>query len=321
MATYKLIQDVEAEDHILGPLTLREFIYGLVAALFYYLSFLVVSKHVGFFIVLFLPPALFATFFAYPFKRDQPTEVWALAKLGFLLKPRRRLWSQSGVKDTVTITAPKKIEANPTRNLSKNEVQHRLQSLALMLDSRGWAVKNMPEKPDQLESVNESNERLIAPGSLPKPVPEYETTPSEDMLDEYNPQLKQISDMETQKSQERRQRLLNSLSQIREEEQIKQTTPGINEVKVNEALKARAKNSNLTTSNMHHISSLKTEAVTPEASAEQPKMVQTPKTTIEPRIDRARLSYGLSNPGLSIQTLSHELNREGPDEVVVQIPR
>ena len=32
MATYKLIQDIEAEDHILGPLSLREFIFGLIGA-------------------------------------------------------------------------------------------------------------------------------------------------------------------------------------------------------------------------------------------------------------------------------------------------
>ncbi|MGH7158305.1 MAG: PrgI family mobile element protein [Candidatus Saccharimonadales bacterium] len=33
MATYKVIQDIEAEDKILGPLTLRQFIYAGVAAI------------------------------------------------------------------------------------------------------------------------------------------------------------------------------------------------------------------------------------------------------------------------------------------------
>src|ERR1035437_7327838 len=104
MATYKLIQDIEAEDKILGPLTLRQFIFALVAVFLFYICFILVTKHVLFLLVLFLPPALFCAFFAVPFGQDQPTEVWALAKLRFWFEPRRRLCNQSGVKQLVTIT-------------------------------------------------------------------------------------------------------------------------------------------------------------------------------------------------------------------------
>ena len=86
MATYKLIQDVEAEDHILGPLTLRQFIFALVGIFCWYLSFIIFVKHVYFGLIISLPPALFCTFFAIPFGRDQPTEIWALAKLRFLVQ-------------------------------------------------------------------------------------------------------------------------------------------------------------------------------------------------------------------------------------------
>jgi len=40
MATYKVIQDIEAEDKLVGPLTLRQFIYAAIAAICGYLSFL-----------------------------------------------------------------------------------------------------------------------------------------------------------------------------------------------------------------------------------------------------------------------------------------
>ena len=35
MATYKVPQDVEAEDKLLGPFTFRQFIYLLIACLLY----------------------------------------------------------------------------------------------------------------------------------------------------------------------------------------------------------------------------------------------------------------------------------------------
>src|ERR1700712_5000740 len=143
MATYKLIQEIEAEDHILGPLTLRQFIFALFAAMFYYLSFVLYLK-AGFVpLILFLPPALVLSFFAFPFGKDQPTEVWALAKLRFLFKSRKRIWDQDGMKELVTITVPKKVERVLTDGLSQNEVKSRLAALASTIDSRGWAVKNV----------------------------------------------------------------------------------------------------------------------------------------------------------------------------------
>src|SRR5487761_1861732 len=110
MATYKVIQDIEAEDKLLGPLTLKQFIYAGITTVCLYICFLSLSKHVPFLLVFFLPVALASGFFAWPWSLNQPTEVWALAQIRFLLKPRKRIWDQSGTKELVTITAPKKVE-------------------------------------------------------------------------------------------------------------------------------------------------------------------------------------------------------------------
>ena len=109
MATYKVIQDVEAEDKLVGPLSLRQFIYAGIAALCIYLTVLSTTKHAGFMAIFFVPIALFTGFFAFPWGRDQPTEIWALAKIRFMLKPRKRIWDQTGVKELVTITVPKTV--------------------------------------------------------------------------------------------------------------------------------------------------------------------------------------------------------------------
>jgi hypothetical protein len=220
MATYKLIQDIEAEDHILGPLTLRQFIFGLLGAFGWYLCFIMFIKHVYFLLVFFLPPALFCTFFAIPFGRDQPTEVWALAKLRFLFKPRRRLWDQSGVKELVTITVPKKVERVLTNGLSQTEVQSRLSALATTLDTRGWAVKNAAlggsfAQPNPLMTAADSD-RLINIDNMPGEVPSYDVRASDDILDETsNPVAQQFETMINQSSRQHRQQLMNELNQVK----------------------------------------------------------------------------------------------------------
>ncbi len=214
MATYKVIQDIEAEDHILGPLTLRQFIYSLSTIFFLYLCFLALSKHALFMLIILLPPGLLSGFFAFPFRRDQPTEVWALARLRFLFKPRKRLWNQSGVKELVTITVPKKTERPLTNGLSQAEVNNRLQALTLMIDSRGWAIKNMPSVPDDSRVIRPaSNDRLIDIGSIPKPVPDYDVTPEDDILDEqHNPLAQSMDNRINLSAQAHRQRIIDSLN-------------------------------------------------------------------------------------------------------------
>ena len=100
MATYKVIQDVEAEDRLVGPLTLRQFIYTAIAAVAGWLAFIALTKGAAFMLVLLLPIMLLAGFLAAPWGGDQPTEIWAVAKLRFYLKPRRRIWDQSGTKES-----------------------------------------------------------------------------------------------------------------------------------------------------------------------------------------------------------------------------
>ena len=227
MATYKLIQDIEAEDHILGPLSLRQFIFGLIGAFGWYLCFIMVIKHVYFLLVIFLPPTLFCTFFAIPFGLDQPTEVWALAKLRFLFKPRRRLWDQSGVKELVTITVPKKVERVLTNGLSQTEVQSRLSALATTLDTRGWAVKNAAlggsfAQPNPLLAANDSD-RLINIDNMPAEVPSYDVRPADDILDENsNPVARQFETMIDQSTRQHRQHLVDEMNQIKAGQPISQ---------------------------------------------------------------------------------------------------
>jgi len=214
MATYKMIQDIEAEDHILGPLSLRQFIYALIAAFLGYINFILLTKHLQFLMVAFVPPMLFCAFFAFPFGGDQPTEIWALAKIRFLFKPRKRIWDQSGVKELVTITVPKKIERHLTDGLSQTEVKSRLSALANTIDSRGWAVKNVNvnlyANPLGMET---SSDRLVSLDSLPREVPNYDVTASDDIMDERsNPIAAQFDSMINASTQAHHQALMQQMN-------------------------------------------------------------------------------------------------------------
>lgn len=218
MASYTLIQDIEAEDKILGPLTLRQFIFALVAAFLFYICFILVTRHFAFMLVVFLPPALFCAFFAFPFGRDQPTEVWALAKLRFYFKPRRRVWNQTGVKELVTITVPKKVERVLTNGLSQTEVKSRLRALADTIDSRGWAIKNIDAQLYAQPMANGSSDRLIDIGNLPHEVPSSELVAADDIMDEANnPIARQFETMIDQSTRTHRRQLINQLNGIRED--------------------------------------------------------------------------------------------------------
>ncbi len=220
MATYKLIQDIEAEDHIIGPLTLRQFIFALIAAFLFYICFVLVVKHLEFFLVLFLPPALFFGFFAMPFGRDQPTEIWALAKLRFWFKPRKRIWNQSGVKELVTITVPKKVERVLTNGLSQTEVNSRLKILAQTLDSRGWAIKHAIDAGMYVQpTAAVSSDRLIDISGLPQEVPNDDPASYNDVMDETSsPIARQFTSMINQSTQSHRQELMDRLSDVREDQ-------------------------------------------------------------------------------------------------------
>lgn len=217
MATYKVLQDIEAEDKLVGPLSLRQFIYFCAAALCLYLSVIFVTKHVLFLLAFTLPPMLFCGFFAFPWTKEQPTEVWALARIRFLLKPRRRIWNQSGVKELVTITAPKKIEKVYTNGLSQAEVRSRLNALASTIDSRGWAIKNvnvnLSVQNPSLPTIAPSD-RLVDSSAMPQAVSDIDITASDDMLDvTNNPVAQQFDVMMTKSAQDHRQRLVTQLEQ------------------------------------------------------------------------------------------------------------
>jgi hypothetical protein len=142
MAVYKVPQDVEADDKLIGPFSFRQFVYLIIAAL----SIVAAWGLSQLFIPLLIIPLPIIVFFgalALPLKKDQPMETYLAAVVSFYLKPRRRLWQPDGIQSLVEITAPKVVEVQRSKNLSQTEAEQRLSYLADIVDTEGWAVRGV----------------------------------------------------------------------------------------------------------------------------------------------------------------------------------
>ena len=142
MATYKVPQDVEADDKLLGPFTFRQFIYLIIVAMAIAIAWGLSRLFVGLAIIP-LPIILFFGALALPLRKDQPMEIYLAAIVSFYLKPRQRLWDPDGVDSLIEITAPKTVDIQRTKDLSQSEAEQRLSYLANIVDSQGWAIRGV----------------------------------------------------------------------------------------------------------------------------------------------------------------------------------
>lgn len=140
MATYKVPQDVEADDKLIGPFSFRQFIYLIAVVLAGAAAYGLSRIFIGL-VIIPLPIIVFFGALALPLRKDQPMEVYMAAMVSFYLKPRKRLWDPEGIETLIEITAPKTYDDNRTNNLSQSEAEQRLSYLADIVDSGGWAIR------------------------------------------------------------------------------------------------------------------------------------------------------------------------------------
>ena len=152
MADYKVPQDVEADDKLLGPFSFRQFVYLLIAGG-------CIALAVGLFqlfpLLGIIPiiPALFFVVLALPLKKDQPMETYLAAIVSYYLKPRTRIWVPGQRESTIDIGAPKIVDDSKARDITSEEATHRLSFLADIVDTEGQAIRN---------NLNRVNDEVVA---------------------------------------------------------------------------------------------------------------------------------------------------------------
>ena len=156
MAQYKVPQDVEADDKLIGPFSFRQFVYLLIAGG-------LIAVGVGLFqifpllAIIPLPPVLLFAALALPLKKDQPMETYLAAIVSYYLKPKQRLWTPGQRESTIRITAPKIVEDDKVRNITSEEATHRLSFLADIVDTEGYAIKGAGANQVSEELIMEAN--------------------------------------------------------------------------------------------------------------------------------------------------------------------
>ncbi|MFZ1360808.1 MAG: PrgI family protein [Candidatus Saccharimonadales bacterium] len=171
MAVYKVPQDVEADDKLIGPFSFRQFIYLIIVAI----SGAAAWGLSQLFIPLAIIPLPFIIFFAalaLPLRKDQPMETYLSAVVSFyFLKSRRRFWQPDGIDSFVTIIPPKEEGIRRIKDIDEDEATRRLGYLADLVDSHGWSVRG---------------QGVPAPDTSLNRDLYYESQPADDMMDTDN---------------------------------------------------------------------------------------------------------------------------------------
>ena len=292
MSQYKVPQDVEADDKLLGPFTFRQIIYLFIAAGLCVAAFFLARI----FLILVLIPAPLIILFgalALPIKKDQPMETYLAALISYYLKPHNRYWVPGQRESTIEITAPKIAEESRTRDISGDEASHRLSFLANIVDSEGRSIRNDSSTIVREELINEANE-------------------AKDIFDTYSTQsLDQI---------------ISNRSDAHHAEIVNQMKEAIQQ---NDSLASSARNGQLPKISPSSYSSPAAISMSPATPTISTRAPQKPVTTPEPALNTSKpaptseptpapepapapdpdLVALANNPDLSIQTIAKQANR------------
>jgi len=134
---FKVPQDVQREDTIIGPITLRQLvILGVGGGICYWIY---VSLAQTYFIEIWLPPVavLGALTLAFAFLRvhELPFHAFLMSLLEYYLLPRKRVWIQGTARPFITPQQNKKVEKKTEEAPQKEKKS--IRELTSILDSHG----------------------------------------------------------------------------------------------------------------------------------------------------------------------------------------
>lgn len=147
MAQYKVPQNIDLEDKIVGPFTLKQFVYLLVAGgiIYGWWSYLsgryVEGTYTFAFVLVAIPVGLLGAALALVKINDRPFEVFLLSLVKFIFSPKQRMWKE-GYKAEPVITVDK-------TEVAKEEKKARdtgsLDDLAKSLEEEELKAKELAE--------------------------------------------------------------------------------------------------------------------------------------------------------------------------------
>lgn len=177
MGQYKVPQDVEAEDKILGPLTFKQFIYALIGVGWGLICFALFRTIPALVVIVGAPPTILMLMLAFYNRNGQTFEQILLAMVQYYAANRKRVWIKDDIIESFHVE-PTPIAKEATQR-NPAQVRSELEKLANLIDSRGW---NHPAD-DMTNLVMPSTahaDRIVPP---PPPTPRAPEDIPEDILD------------------------------------------------------------------------------------------------------------------------------------------
>lgn len=304
MSVYKVPQDVEAEDKLLGPFSFRQFIFLIIAVVSLGAAYILarILLPLG---LIPVPIALFFGALALPLRKDQPMEVYLAAVISFMLKPKKRLWQPDGIEYLVEVTAPKTEETTRRNSYDQEEVQRRLSYLANLVDSRGWSIRgvNDPDSPMQADLYNEAQAAF-------------------DPLDETGATAQNITNLINQSDARRRQAMIQTMSAA--QPAAINNLPGENQPDIEQSIASNMSATPYPTMRQSTLIPLDEIPVQPATEASAP--TAPPQTSLD-SVSPAIIDLAKNHSDFSIQTIQRVANeieqkekaKKMEDEVVISL--
>jgi len=212
MGQYKVPQDVETEDKILGPLSIKQFIYVIIAILWAFLMWRIFSFSIIVAVLFAIPVTGFFLLLGFGQREGVPFEDYVVAFIQFLIVPRKRIWVKDDTKEVIIVEEKKAEKASDAR---KNVSTGQLKQLASIIDTRGNFKDPSIQVATDDTDASVYAERIIGPTSAldTTSVGGQLTTVRDDVLDAGGQRSAQVGQLLQTVEKDNRQNALNQIQQ------------------------------------------------------------------------------------------------------------
>ena len=196
MGQYKVPQDVEAEDKLIGPLSLRQFIYVVIGLGWAGLMWLILNKVLILMIILIIPVTGFFLLLGFGRRKEQSFESYFAALIKFFVEPRIRVWGKDLSQEQLVRHEEKPVEIVPTKTLNRGS----LKQLALIMDTHGTQKDATIQLQDEANTATTYGQRVISPQQIARngeamvPTP-VRATVNDDIMEATNTHNAQVDEL------------------------------------------------------------------------------------------------------------------------------
>ncbi len=142
---YKIPQNIEVEDKILGPFTLRQFLYMIGGGVITYFLFLTIgSINLSIFIAIAVPVVLLTVALVFIRINGRPFLTFLNYFFAYLRDPKILKWEKSTRIRSIMVQSESESEKSRkeiSKRTRKGLVKSRLEALANIVDTQGWSGK------------------------------------------------------------------------------------------------------------------------------------------------------------------------------------